>query len=156
MRNKIAGFLRTAHTCLLLVSPEIRRLEDAADELLSVYAWPHLPVGHELGTALLSENPQRRSHAVQRWMKARISEMSPGPVLCTGIALLFEPTLGLDPLRLLRDVGRTTRLVIAWPGTYERDVLAYAVPGHSHYRTWRKPEVSILILDQPGSQQKGS
>jgi hypothetical protein len=43
VRNKIADFLRTAHTCLLLVSPEIRRLEDAADELLSVYAWPHLP-----------------------------------------------------------------------------------------------------------------
>jgi hypothetical protein len=61
--------------------------------------------------------------------------------------LLFDPTLKLDPLRLMRDVGRVTRLVITWPGSYVDSVLAYAVPGHSHYRTWRKPEVFIKALD---------
>jgi len=147
MHNAITDFLRTSHTCLLLVYPAVSKLEDAADQLLSVYDWPRLSVGRELSIALLSEPPMRRSRAARRWMQTRVGQMAPGPVLCTEIDLLFDPTLKLDPLRLVRDVGRVTRLVITWPGSYVDDVLAYAVPGHSHYRTWRKPEVFIKALD---------
>jgi hypothetical protein len=108
----IADFLRTSHTCLLFVHREIRRLENTAAGLASGYGWPCLAVGRELSDALLAEQPQRRSRAVRRWMSARLGEMAPGPVLCTGIDLLFEPTLSLDPLRLFRDAGRTTRLTL--------------------------------------------
>jgi hypothetical protein len=143
----VSDFLGTAHACLLLVHPDVRGLEDAASELLSMYGWPRLSVGRELSAALLSETPGRRSREARRWMKARLGEMSPGPVLCTDVDLLFEPTLELDPLALLRDVGRMTRLVVAWPGSYRHDVLAYAVPGHSYYRTWRRPGVPIVPLE---------
>lgn len=80
-------------------------------------------------------------------MKTHLREMSPGPILCTNVDLLFEPTLKLDPLRLMRDASRVTRLVVTWPGSYGDGVLAYAVPDHGHYRTWRKPEVFIKALD---------
>jgi len=61
--------------------------------------------------------------------------------------LLFDPALELDTLRLLCDVSRVARMVVTWPGSYRDDVLAYAVPDHSHYRTWRRPEVSIVALE---------
>ena len=147
MHNAITDFRRTSHTCLLLVHPAVSRLEDAANELLLVYDWTRLSVGRELSPVLLAEIPQRRSRAVRQWMKTHLREMSPGPVLCTNVDLLFDPTLKLDPLRLMRDVSRVTRLVATWPGSYVDDVLAYAVPGHSHYRIWRKPEVFIKDLD---------
>jgi hypothetical protein len=147
MHNAITDFLCTSHTCLLLVHPAVSKLEEAADQLLSVYDWPRLSVGRELSITLLSEPPMRHSRAVRRWMKTRLGQMAPGPVLCTEIDLLFEPTLELDPLGLMRDVGRVTRLVVTWPGSYVDNVLAYAVPGHSHYRTWRRPEVFIKVLD---------
>ena len=147
MYNAVTDFLRTSHPCLLLVHPEVRRLEDAVGELLSAYGWPRLSVGRELSGVLLSETLQRRSRTVRQWMQARLGEMAPGPVLCTEIDLLFEPTLELDPLGLMRDVGRVTRLVVTWPGSYAGDVLAYAVPAHHHYRTWRRPEVSIWVLE---------
>ncbi len=147
MYDAVANFLRTSHTCLLLVHLQIHRLEDAADQLLSTYGWPRLSVGQELCDVLLSEMPQHRSRAARRWMPARLGEMSSGPVLCTEIDLLFDPTLDLDPLRLLHDVSRVSRIVVAWPGSYRGDVLAYAVPEHSHYRTWRKPEVPIIVLE---------
>lgn len=146
--HKITDFLRTSHTCLLLVSPEIHRLEDAVDELLSLHNWPRLSIGRELGSALLSETPQHRPHTANQWMKARLGEMAPGPVVCAETALLFEPALQLDPLRLVRDVSRVTRLVVAWPGSYVDEVLTYAVPEHSHYRTWRNPEVDIEVFKE--------
>jgi len=80
-------------------------------------------------------------------MKTRLGELSPGPVLCTEIDLLFDPALELDPLRLLCDVGRVARLVVTWPGSYLHGVLSYAVPDHSHYRTWRNPEVYVTLLE---------
>ncbi len=147
MHNAVTDFLNTSHACLLLVHPEIRRLEDAADELLSTYGWPHLSLGRELSTVLLSQTPQRRPREARQWMKARLGEISPGPVLCTEIDLLFDSTLELDPLSLMRDVSRVSRMVVTWPGSYRRDVLAYAVSDHSHYRTWRKPEVPIVVLE---------
>lgn len=133
--------------CFLLVHPEIRRLIDTLDELSSTHSWPHLSVGQELPAVLLSEPPQRRPRTARRWMVSRLGQMAPGPVSCTEIDLLFEPTLELDPLSLLSDVSRATRLVVAWPGSYADDVLAYAVPDHSHYRTWRKPQVPIVVLE---------
>jgi len=126
MHNAVTDFLRTSYTCLLLVHPGVRRLEDAANGLLSVYGWPCLSVGRELSAVLLSEPPARRSRTARRWMETRLGQMAPGPVLCTEI---------------------DTQLVVTWPGGYLGDVLAYAVPGHSHYRTWRKPEVPIVVLE---------
>jgi hypothetical protein len=79
-----------------------------------------------------------------RWTKTRLGDLSPGPVLCTDIDLLFEPRLSLNPLRLFKDAGRITRLIVAWPGIYRDDVLSYAVPDHAHYRTWRNPKIPIV------------
>jgi len=104
-------------------------------------------VGRELSAALLSEPPRRRSAAARRWIETRLREIASthaGAVLCTEIDLLFEPTLQLDPLKLLRDASRVTRIVVAWPGSYASDVLAYAVPEHKHYRTWRRPDAPIM------------
>ena len=137
-------FLSTSQPCLLLVHPEITRLESVVHELLSTYSWPKLPIGKELSDVLLSETPRRRPLLANRWMKTCLSDYAPGPALCTDIDLLFEPSLSLNPVRLFKDAGLITRLVVAWPGTYQDDALAYAVPDHAHYRTWRNPKILIV------------
>jgi hypothetical protein len=148
MQDVIRAFLATPayYGCLLLVHPEVHRLEAAADEVIAAYGWPRLSVGRELSAVLLAEPPSRRSRKAQEWMESRLAQMAGGPVLCTETDLLFEPTLELDPLMLLRQVSRTTRLVATWAGRYSEDVLSYALPEHQHYRTWRQPEVAVLSL----------
>ena len=144
MLTSINEFLSTSRPCLLLVHPETPRLNDATHNLLSTYDWPHLPIGKELSAVLLSQTPRRRPLMANRWMKTRLGDYAPGPALCTDIDLLFEPSLSLNPVRLFKDAGRITRLIVAWPGTYRDDVLAYAVPNHAHYRTWRNPKILIV------------
>lgn len=91
---------------------------------------------------LLPLLPRERQRSVPRLLSAAIRTASPpGPLLVTQIDLLFEPSLGLDPLALLRSASRQRTLMVAWPGSYESGVLAYAVPEHSHYRTWPKPDL---------------
>jgi len=59
------------------------------------------------------------------------------------IDILFEPTLALDPLHLLRETSRLRPLIVLWPGAFVKGVLAYASadPAHAHYRTWGRPEL---------------
>ena len=132
---------------LLLVHPDVARLERLCAALLSVPdAWRHLALGRELSAVLRNEAPATRPSLVQSWLAQRLAELAPGPVLCTGIDLLFEPALRLDPLRLLRQTGRATPLAIAWPGTFANGALSYAVPAHAHYRTWRDPVARVVVL----------
>jgi len=66
------------------------------------------------------------------------------------LEVLFTPTLQLDVLRLLLDLGRSGRLIAIWPGEYQNTRLTYAMPGHPEYREYEQPEknfpVTILTL----------
>lgn len=122
--------------CLLFVHADPFRLEKATSALEERYGWRRWPIGRELSTALLDVPVQDRESAARRWFRADVDARRLGPILVTDIALLFEPSFLLDPLRLMLEASRRTPLIVAWPGILEGDHLAYAVPEHSHYRTW--------------------
>lgn len=122
--------------CLLFVHTDPLRLETAASQLEQSQGQRRWPVGRELSAFLLNLPAPDRGPATAEWFRAAVDARHPDPVLVTDIALLFEPVLQLDPLRLLLDASRRTALIVAWPGSVEGSRLAYAVPDHSHYRVW--------------------
>jgi hypothetical protein len=148
VRQAIDSFLARQHyyPCLLLVHLDPARLERVAGELATAYGWPRVEVGRELSAALLAEPPAQYPGQARRWLAGRLRALAPGPALVTGVDLLLEPALDVEPLLLLRRASRTTRLVVTWPGAYERGVLSYGVPQHAHYRTWAHPEVAVVAL----------
>jgi hypothetical protein len=131
--------------CTLVVDLDIGGLAGMA-EIASARGWERIAVGAELSAALLDTPLGLRPRQVDAWMLDRVTQATPGPVVCTAIDLLFEPALDLDPLRLFVRASRFARVIVAWPGTYDGEVLAYAVPEHGHYRTWTRPEVSVVTL----------
>lgn len=135
------------YACLLLVHPDVSRLERFAQELPSIRGWRRFSIGVELSAALLHEPSEQWSRKAAEFTTTRLRELAPGPVLCTEIDLLFEPALDLDPLALLRQASRVTTLVVAWPGSYDSEVLTYAVPEHAHYRAWIRPDVAVLGIE---------
>ena len=147
MIEQIDMLLRRAtfYHCVLLVNSDVRHLQHHAEELARAKGWPILSVGRMLAEAILSVSPKQRPAESQRVLRNLLSAAGAGPVVCTDIDLLFEPMLRLDPLQLLREASRETALVLAWPGGYSGNVLAYAVPEHSHYRIWRNPEVQVCL-----------
>jgi len=117
-------------------------LQQVADSLLAGYRWPVLSIGATLGAALLSVAPQQRPRKTHTALVDAVRPHAPGPLLCLDTDLLFEPSLALDPLRLLRDTSRLATLVVLWPGSTTSGELAYAVPSHAHYRTWNRTDLS--------------
>ena len=143
LNTAVSNFLASTpyYACLLFIHPEIVRLQTAVSYLTATYQWPTLSIGFALSEALLPIAPQQRSRQAARILPGLAREYAPGPLLCTDIDLLFEPSLSLDPFMLLRQISRQMTLVVAWPGTYQDNVLAYAVPEHAHYRTWNSPDL---------------
>ena len=134
---------RPFYPCCLLVHADVLRLQRAGETLVAQYGWPVLSLGTVLSEALHPLVPERRPGQVQRVVMGAVQGRAPGPVLVTDIDILFEPSLSLDPLRLLRETSRLAPLVVTWPGSFVQGVLAYATadPPHAHYRAWRRPEL---------------
>ena len=132
--------------CVLLVHSDVQVIQRNAQDLAAALGAQPVSVGKELSGALLGEPAQARPRLARAWLLNTTTRLAPGPVLLTDIDLLFEPAWALDPLALLRSASRSARLVVVWPGTREQDTLAYAVPEHSAYRTWHRPDVQIINL----------
>ncbi len=132
---------RPYHPCCLLVHPDVRQLQKVAEQIITWYRWPTLSIGSTLSTALLGVAPQQRPRETHAVLATTVQRFAPGPVICTDIDLLFDPTLALDPLRLLRDSSRSAVLIVLWPGAVADGVLDYAVPAHAHYRTWSRSDL---------------
>jgi len=132
--------------CVLLVHPDVRVIQRYAQEVAAALGVQPVSVGKELSGLLLNEPPQARARLARSWLLNTATRQAPGPLVLTDVDLLFEPAWALDPLALFRSASRSARLIVAWPGNHAQDVLAYAVPEHSAYRTWHHPGVHIINL----------
>ncbi len=134
------------NSCVLLLSLDAGQLLHAGTIVADTYGWPLVSVARELSDTLLGEPCGARPRAARLWLEDRLDHVASDTAVCTGIDLLFEPSWDLDPLALFRRIARRTRLVVTWPGSYTASVLAYAVPEHAHYRTWRNLDVAVCQL----------
>lgn len=130
---------------VILAHPEIKHLDETYAALLSSNQWSTILIGKSLSADMISGQVSGPS-TVQAWLVEQVRGMNPDPVLLHGIDLLFEPSFKLNPLAIFQQASRFTPLIVFWPGAFTNQVLAYAVPEHHHYRTWRNPEASIMNL----------
>ncbi len=57
-------------------------------------------------------------------------------LLWDNVELLFDRTLQLSPLDLMRRHSHRRRIVAAWPGELRDGRLVYAVPGHPEHQSY--------------------
>jgi hypothetical protein len=132
------------YPCCLLVHRDVRQLQRIGAQITTAYQWASVSIGDEVAQALLPLSIAERSNAARKVVTSIVGAYAPGPIVCTDIDLLFEPSLHLDPLRLLRDVSRRATLIVLWPGTTDRLYLSYATsdPPHAYHRSWPRSELS--------------
>lgn len=132
---------RPYYPCCLFVHPDVQRLQQISLRLAESFSWPILSLGSVLSERLLHVTPVRRTSEVSTIFKDIVQGYLADLVICSDIDMLFDPTLRLDPLRLLRDTSRLRALVAMWPGSFTSGTLVYATPEHAHHRVWSRPEL---------------
>lgn len=143
--NTLASLLSQPYDCLLLVHPNIQILEKLSTEIQGL-GLSHLNISKGLSTSLMTVSASERSRFSQKWLIDTLATFQRGPVLCTCLDLLFDPSLNIDPLSLIRQAARIKQLIVLWSGEYSANTLSYAVPEHHHFRTWK---VTDSLLQQP-------
>lgn len=96
-----------------------------------------LNIGSELGARLAALPVKQRALAVPGALRELADRHAAhGLVLLDNIELLFDRSLRLDPLDLLKQLARARRVVAVWPGQLREGRLIYAEMGHPEHQDY--------------------
>jgi len=94
-------------------------------------------VGAVLGGRLAAMPQRQRALQANVVMRELADEYASGDlVLLDNIELLFDQSLRLDPLDLLKRHAHARRVVSVWPGELRDGRLSYAEMGHPEYQDY--------------------
>lgn len=116
---------------LMLVGPTGTRKSALIADLGHRRAATVLNVGRALGKRLASLPVKQRPLAAPTVLRELADQHTAnGLLLLDNLELLFDRTLRLDPLDLLKQLARSRRVVAIWPGELRDGRLSYAELGH--------------------------
>jgi len=122
---------------VLVIGPSDAGKSELLAELAMRRQTSVLSVGAALGRALLSVPVSRRHlHAPDLIREMSDKSAANGLIRLDGIEMLFDRTLRLNPLDLLKRNAQTRRVVAAWPGEFSDNRLSYASMGHPEHQDY--------------------
>jgi hypothetical protein len=145
--EKATQLAAKAHFRLILVtgvSPE------SSSQFVSDFAaakeLPRINLGIELSAALMDVSSRLRPASVEDCFTEIIGKKS-SPIVCLDhLEILFEPSLMLHPLELLKQSSRHMTLVCAWPGTESTDSLTFGQSNHPSFKEFQKSEIECQLF----------
>ena len=103
-----------------------------------------LNVNLEISQRMLELPKIKRARQADRLFRDWLATTNSEPIFLDNLEVLFDPTLKLDPLRLLKSSSRNHTIVASWNGTLHDGLLTYAEPDHPEHRSYR--DVDILTV----------
>jgi hypothetical protein len=108
-----------------------------------------LDVGVTLGRRLAVTPVSDRSFSTNELLR-EIADGVGGdaPLLLDNIEVLFEPSLKVNPLNVIKLLAHSRRVVAVWPGEIRNDRLIYAGMGHPEHRDYSRDGVVVFETAQ--------
>lgn len=135
------------HRLVLVVAPFGAGKTAALKELAVRRGFPYVNVSLELSCAMLELTQVQRCLYAFRLLEEIVAKTGGSCILLDNLALLFEPSLKQDPLRLLQQLSRHRTVVAAWDGIIKDSHLIYAEPGHPEYRCYPVKNSDCVIVE---------
>jgi hypothetical protein len=105
-------------------------------------------VGMELGRRLAAiPNNKRAFSAGELLRNIADQERADDPLLLDNSELLFEPSLNINPLEILKRLAHSRRVVAVWPGEMRGNRLLYANMNHPEYRDYSRDSVIVFDIE---------
>lgn len=104
-------------------------------------------LGKKLSSSLLEVPVPLRTASVEECFAGCLAE-SPGDVTCLDhLEILFEPSLLINPVSLIKGTSRHALIVASWPGTVGQGCLLFGPPDHpTHLKVAERDLESIIHL----------
>jgi hypothetical protein len=118
---------------VLVVGPGGSGKTAALRQLASQPGCSYRNVSLELSRLLLDVEARQRPTQVARLVRQVAEDGSPPIALLDNLELLFDPSLEILPVALLRGIARNRVVVATWTGSHLGGTLTYATPGYREY-----------------------
>lgn len=100
-----------------------------------------------LGRRLAAMPHHQRGFAVGELLReCAEQEGTTGPLLLDNLEILFEPSLQINPIDIIKRLAHARPVVAVWPGTVGDDRLLYAERSHPEHRDYRRDGMVIYEL----------
>lgn len=94
-------------------------------------------IGSVVGKELRKIPSKNRSLEVSKLLRNQIESFpADTPALLSHIELLFDKTLRLSPVEVLKQLSRQKPIIVTWPGELRHGRLSYAEVGHPEHRDY--------------------
>jgi len=150
--DRLVDEIAALHSKLaLLIGPPGCGKTKLLGQLAASRAAKVMNVGAELGARLAALPQRQRVLQANVAMRDLADEYASGDLLLLdNIELLFDQSLRLDPLDLLKRHAHTRRVVAAWPGQLHEGRLSYAEIGHPEYQDYGLDGLVPFEIDATG------
>lgn len=132
---------------ILLVAPSRIGKTRLLRELAGVLHREPLNLGQLLGRRLAATpRHQRGLVAGERLRELADQERGTDPLLLDNLEILFEPSLQLNPLDLIKRLAHQQPVVAVWPGELRGERLIYADRSHPEHHDYSRDGVVVLEI----------
>lgn len=141
--NQVANRI---YKLLIVVMPVGLNRAIDTEELSELTGFQRINIGLTLSRKLLEVAKSDRSKQAPSLLKAAVEAGEPQGVILERLELLFEQSLGLNPLGRLKELSRYRTVVAIWQGKFQDGHLRYAEVGHPEYRDYRPDQLSDIMI----------
>lgn len=134
---------------ILIVGPSRSGKTQLLRELGTRRSVEPLSVGIELGRRLAATPIHKRGFSAGELLKEIADkERTIAPLLLDNLELLFEPSLQVNPLDLVRRLAHSKCVVAVWPGELRGERLVYADITHPEHKDYSRDSVVVLKISR--------
>ena len=104
---------------------------------------PYINVNLYLSEKLMDVKPNRRPYKVVDLMNS-LGDNDDDIICIDYFEILFEPSLKLQPIDILKNLSRRKTVLVAWRYELKDGYLVYAQPGHPEYKKELITDTTII------------
>jgi adenylate kinase family enzyme len=107
---------------------------------------PLINLGLSLSQRLLSLTVRQRKLKIADIIEDILDEQDAPSIGVDNTEIIFEPSLKISTLGLLKNISRNRSIIWTWNGDVEGDHLTYAYSGHPEYQRVSAKEFTVIAV----------
>lgn len=140
------------HRLVLVVAPSGAGKTAVLHSVSKQRGVPCTNVNLELSKRMLDLTAKQRALHTAEVLRDVVEKTDGDTAVLDNLEILFDRSLHLDPLRVLKELARQQTVVASWNGRIDDHGLTYGDPDHPEYRLYPTSELDFLHVTTEGEQ----